>query len=71
MLNPWRYFQRRRENEAMRREETTRLAGIRRAERKEERARLRRAVLSGALGASLLLPESCGEGVDRIADPTS
>ena len=48
--NPWRYFQRRRENEAMRREETTRLAGIRRAERKEERARLRRAVLSGALG---------------------
>ena len=38
------------ENEATRREETTRLAGIRRAERKEERARLRRAVLSGALG---------------------
>lgn len=50
ILNPWRYFQRRRENEATRREETTRLAGIRRAERKEERARLRRAVLSGALG---------------------
>ena len=47
ILNPWRYFQRRRENEATRREETTR---IRRAERKEERARLRRAVLSGALG---------------------
>ena len=50
ILNPWRYFQRRRENEATRREETTRLEGIRRAERKEERARLRRAVLSGALG---------------------